>query len=155
MQFGADPSPKFCYTTLSHMKEDGSFTFHLCQNLKSQFKLRHETVRSLHGKARAIVSAAAPHDAILKEEFHAGVRPILINRRQHIPASRSQAVGLSGVTSSLPSLTNFADHLPRTVLFRGTAGVEKHRVFPFKKNIFKILETYNTVRDFRLPLRSS
>jgi hypothetical protein len=154
MQFGADPSLQFCYTTLSHMKEDGSFTFHLCQNLKSQFTLRHETVCSLHGDARAIVSAAATYDAILKEGFHAGVRPILINRRQHIPASRLQGVGLSGITSSLCSLTNFADHLPKIVLFRGTAGVEKHHFYK-KKNIFKILETYNTVRDFRLPLRSS
>jgi len=85
MQFGADPSLQFCYTTASHMKEDSSFTFQLCQNLKSQFTvgfltLRHETVSSLHVEARAIVSAATTHDAILKEGFHAVVRPILIKQ---------------------------------------------------------------------------
>lgn len=69
------------------MEEDGSFTFQLCQNLKSQFTvgflmLRHQTVSSIHVEARVIVSAAAaaPRDAILKEVFHAVVRPILIKQ---------------------------------------------------------------------------
>jgi hypothetical protein len=67
------------------MKEDGSFAFQLCQYLKSQFTigfltLHHQTESCLHVEARAIVSAAAPHGAILKEEFHAVVRPILIEQ---------------------------------------------------------------------------
>jgi len=69
------------------MKEDGTFTFQLCQNLKFQFTigfltLRHQTVSRLQVEARAIVSAAATHDAVLKEGFRAVVRPILI---KHIP----------------------------------------------------------------------
>jgi hypothetical protein len=67
------------------MKEDGSFTLQRYQNLKSEFKigfltLRHQTVSSLHVEARALVVAAALHDAVLKEGFHAVVRPILIKQ---------------------------------------------------------------------------
>ena len=65
------------------MKEGGTFTFQLCQNLKFQFTVglltvRHQTVSSLQVEARAIVTgAAALHDAILKEGFRAVVRPSL------------------------------------------------------------------------------
>ena len=67
------------------MKEDGTFTFQLCQNLKFQFAigfvtLRHQTVSSLQVEVRAIVSPAAPHGAILREGFRAVVRPILIKQ---------------------------------------------------------------------------